>query len=91
MIRIRMLFLAIALLLPAYAGAGGAVDINAADAQTLAEAINGVGISRAQAIVAYRSEHGPFKSVDDLTAVKGIGDKLVEKNRDKLTVGGKNH
>jgi competence protein ComEA len=45
---------------------GGPVDINTADAGTLARELNGVGPARAQAIVAYRNEHGPFKSVDDL-------------------------
>jgi competence protein ComEA len=37
-----------------------------------------VGIKKAEAIVAYRSEHGPFKSVDELVNVKGIGDKMLE-------------
>jgi len=61
------------------------VDINSADAQTLAAAMKGVGPDKAEAIVAYRRAHGPFKSVDDLKAVKGIGDQTVERNRDNLT------
>jgi competence protein ComEA len=63
------------------------VNINTADAATLAEAIKGVGIKRAEAIVAYRSEHGPFKSVDELTSVQGIGEKILEESRERLTVG----
>ena len=63
------------------------VDINSADAATLAAAINGVGPSRAAAIVAYREANGPFTSVDDLSAIKGIGNKLIERNRELLTVG----
>lgn len=63
------------------------VDINTADAQTLDKNIIGVGLKRAQAIVAFREEHGPFQTVDDLTKVKGIGPKMVEKNRANLTVG----
>jgi len=67
--------------------AAAPVDINTADATTMATAINGVGQSRAAAIVAYREANGPFASVDDLTAIKGIGRKLVERNREVLTVG----
>ena len=62
------------------------VNINSADAQTMADNITGVGLKRAQAIVNFREEHGPFKSVDELTQVKGIGLKLVEENRVNLTV-----
>lgn len=65
----------------------GTVDINSADAVTIAKEINGIGPSKAQAIVAYRDQHGPFQSVDDLALVRGIGVKTVVKNRDKLSVG----
>lgn len=60
------------------------VDINTANANELAAGINGVGEKRAIAIVQYREKHGPFKSVDDLVKVKGVGPKLLEKNRDNL-------
>ncbi len=63
------------------------VNINTADAATLDAAMQGVGSKSAAAIVAYRTKHGPFKSVDDLVKVKGIGPKAVEKNRAKLTAG----
>ncbi len=69
---------------PALALSAG-VDINTADAETLATAINGVGIKKASAIVAYRSQNGPFKSIDELTLVDGIGPGIVEKNRSNLT------
>ena len=62
------------------------VDINTADAKTLAANINGIGDKKAEAIVQYRDKHGPFKSADDLTKVKGIGPNLIEKNRDILLV-----
>ena len=65
---------------------GSAVDINTADAQTLADAIKGVGPDKAKAIVAYRDVHGPFKSIDELSKVKGIGEKIVDHNRDAITV-----
>jgi len=64
------------------------VDINTADAATLAAALNGVGMAKAEAIVAHRKQHGPFKSAEQLAEVKGIGLKLVEKNRDRIDVGG---
>lgn len=63
------------------------VNINSADAATLAAAIKGVGDKKAQAIVQYRKEHGPFRSVDDLANVPGIGPKTVANNRANLTVG----
>ncbi len=63
------------------------VDINTADAETIAAVIKGVGPNKAAAIVAYREEHGPFKSIHELTAVKGIGQKTVDANADNITVG----
>src|SRR5215470_12421871 len=66
----------------------GPVDINTADAATLAKELNGVGPARAQAIVAYRNEHGPFKSVDDLRLVKNMPQKVIDNNRELLRVDG---
>lgn len=57
------------------------VNINTADADTLANRLNGIGIKKAQAIVSFREQNGPFKSVDDLANVKGIGAATLEKNR----------
>jgi competence protein ComEA len=68
------------------AAAAGAVDINAANASELAAALVGVGQSKAEAIVDYRDANGPFKSVDDLALVKGIGAATIDRNRDKLSV-----
>ncbi len=62
------------------------VDINTADAKTLATAISGVGIAKAEEIVRYRELHGPFLTVDELAMVRGIGAKTVEKNRPTLSV-----
>lgn len=76
---------ALALLVPGFAAAD--VDINSADAATLAQTLNGVGLSKAEAIVAHRELHGPFASADDLAEVKGIGAKTVERNRDVIVVG----
>jgi len=62
------------------------VNINTADATALAANIKGVGAKKAQAIIQYRKTHGPFKRVDDLVKVKGIGTKLLEKNRADLLI-----
>lgn len=59
------------------------VNINNADLATL-QTLPGIGNSKAQAIIDYRSEHGSFKSVDELTQVKGIGDKVLDKIRDMV-------
>lgn len=61
------------------------VNINNADADTLVQHIVGVGPKKAEAIVAYRKTHGPFKTIEDLSKVKGIGHRLIERNRNILT------
>ena len=71
-------------LAPTLALAG--VNINLLDAQTLAEELDGVGLSKAQAIVEHRESHGPFMAVDDLADVKGIGPAILEKNRPVITL-----
>lgn len=63
------------------AEAGAPVNINTADEVTLASSLKGVGEARAKAIVAYRKEHGPFQTVEQLTEVKGIGGAVIEQNR----------
>ena len=83
---IKTLVLLLAMTLSNFAWAEP-VNINTADAMTMAKAIKGVGEKRAQAIVVYRTENGPFKSIDGLTRVKGIGPAILEKNRDGLTIG----
>ncbi|RKQ40900.1 helix-hairpin-helix domain-containing protein [Enterobacter sp. R1(2018)] len=62
----------------------GVVSINTASAEDLARVINGVGLKKAQAIVSYREEYGPFKDLDQLQEVPGIGIALVERNRAHL-------
>ncbi|MEN0614652.1 helix-hairpin-helix domain-containing protein [Klebsiella indica] len=63
---------------------GNRVSINSASAEELSRALNGVGLKKAQAIVSYREEYGPFKTVDDLKQVPGMGNALVERNLSHL-------
>lgn len=60
------------------------VNINTADAATLARELTGIGEARAAAIVAYRNQNGPFRSIEELTLVKGIGPRVIEQNRSIL-------
>jgi len=62
------------------------VNINAADASTLAAELKGVGKSRAESIVSYRETYGPFFAVEDLLEVKGVGKSVIERNRDRITL-----
>jgi competence protein ComEA len=75
----------------AFAGqafAADKVDINTADAATIGRVLANVGPAKAEAIVAHRDANGPYKSLEQLAKVKGIGLKTVEKNRDRIELGG---
>jgi len=80
--KIAAVLVSLAMALPAFAATP--VNVNKADAATLAKSLDGVGHSKAEAIVAWREEHGPFKSVDDLGQVKGIGPATLERNRNAI-------
>lgn len=62
------------------------VDINTADAATLDRGLDSVGEKKAAAIVKYRTEHGPFKKIEDLDQVTGIGAGIIAKNRDRIII-----
>lgn len=62
------------------------VNINTASVEALSNALNGVGMTRADAVVAYREANGEFTSLDQLLNVKGIGRKTLEKNRDRIVL-----
>ena len=68
------------------AAAGGLIDLNTAGVEEL-KTLSGVGDVLAERIVAYREENGPFRRVEELTKVNGIGMKILEENIGRLTVG----
>ena len=72
--------------LPALSFAGE-VNLNTADAETLARELDGIGNARAEAIVDYREQHGSFLSADELLNVTGIGEYILEANRGRISVG----
>lgn len=89
MASIRTLFAVLAMVWTGLVGAAETletVNINTADAETMARVLNGVGLKKAEAIVQHRETHGRFDSAADLTAVKGIGESIVEKNADRIVV-----
>ena len=65
----------------------GKIDINTASAQQMSDGLPGIGDTIAQRIVAYREQHGPFKNIDGLKNVDGIGDKKFAAIRGAVTVG----
>lgn len=77
-------FIAVILLTVSSLAFAGEVNINTASAQEIAAALDGVGEARAAAIVEYREAHGAFKTIEALKEVKGVGDSILEKNRDNI-------
>ena len=71
---------------PAVTAVATRVNINTADAQTLAAKLKGVGETRAAEIVRYREAYGPFSSADELVEVKGIGNSTLDMNREVITL-----
>jgi len=72
---------------PASSASGSKLlNVNTADTVAL-QALPGIGPKKAEAIILYRASNGPFRQVDDLILVKGIGPKTLEKLRPLVTVG----
>jgi competence protein ComEA len=61
------------------------VNINHADANTIARVLDGVGLSRAEAIVNFREEYGDFVDVEDLLLVRGLGEVTLRNNQDRIS------
>lgn len=88
----RRFFLSILLSAMSAVCHAGPVNINTADAETLAAELKGVGLARAQAIIEYRESVGPYRSPEDLLEVAGVGPKVLELNKGNIRVssGGAN-
>ena len=82
----RKLLLLGAVLLAPLPGFAGSVDINSADAATIARELNGIGMARAQAIVEYRKVHGAFSAAEDVLKVKGVGPYVLDSNKGLILV-----
>jgi len=67
-----------------WAWAAQPVNVNSASAEDIAEALKGIGMSKAAAIVDYRNANGKFKHIDELVNVKGIGVRTVDINRELI-------
>lgn len=83
----RLLISLIFCLFTLSAWAAETVDINQASAQEIADALQGVGMTKAEEIVRYRDSNGAFRHVDELANVKGIGLATIDKNRDRISLG----
>jgi len=83
---LRHLLVVSLFLLPLVAISDPVVNINTAESERLVDDLVGIGPQKALAIVRYRQQHGPFKQVEDLALVSGIGAKTVEQNRSRMTV-----
>jgi len=84
---IRYVVICLALALISVVAQAQTIDINTATATEL-ETLKGIGPAKAKAIVEYRTAHGAFQSVDDLTKVPGVGPKILNDIKDKVSVGG---
>lgn len=84
---VRSVLLAFVLAAASFAASAEAIDINQADASAIAAAMTGVGPVKARAIVAYRDANGPFRVLEDLAAVEGIGERTIELNRENVHFG----
>ena len=71
-------------LMPVAAAWAGPVNLNSADAATLAKELDGIGPAKAAAIVEYRQKNGPFRTPEDLLKVEGIGQKVLDQNKSNI-------
>lgn len=83
---LRKIIFGLSLLLISAIAMAASLNINKATAEEIAQAMNGVGLVKAEAIVKDREQNGAFKTIDEVIRVQGIGIATVEKNRDKISV-----
>jgi len=86
---VMVLFVALTLVMafcgPIQAGNTGKINLNKATAEELTQ-LKGIGMKYAEKIVQYRDKNGPFRTVEDLLNVQGIGPRTLEKNKDRIVV-----
>lgn len=82
--KLTIFMLGLVLCLPLHASTP--VNVNTADAATIAKALDGIGPAKAAAIVAWREQHGPFKTVDEVGQVKGVGASTLDRNRAAILI-----
>lgn len=83
---LRRLFFAISLVLMSAVALAKPLNINTANEKEIAKTMYGVGPSRAKAIIKFREANGEFKTLDQMTQVRGVSTAILEKNRDKIAV-----
>ena len=87
--RMMVLLVALAMVMafsaPLWAKDAGKINLNKATAAELSQ-LKGIGMKYAEKIVEFRDKNGPFKQVEDLLKVQGIGPKTLEKNKDRITI-----
>jgi len=64
----------------------GPVNINTADAETIAQELNGIGLAKARAIVQFREQNGAFQLPEEVLKVKGIGPRVLAANREHIKI-----
>lgn len=65
---------------------GEQVNINTASAEVLSDMLSGVGLAKAHRIVEYREAHGPFEAAEELVEVRGIGDAILNRNKERIVL-----
>lgn len=86
MLRLTRILTILVIMMVSSVVCAGPVNVNTADAQSIAANLNGVGMEKAKAIVAYREQNGAFNSLEDLLQVKGIGEKTLDRNKDMISL-----
>lgn len=84
--KIKATIVALAALFVSSISLAAPVNINTASATEISEALNGVGMVKAEALIAYRTANGMFTSAEQIIEVKGIGQATFEKNKDDILI-----